>query len=103
MQVDVGDAAAERILLVGLEDRVVRGLLAVEDDVEDRVQPAGPRERAPELALLDAEGMRRLPAPVEDARNEPLPPQPPRLRRTAALAVLDLQPDPFAGHSGAQV
>ena len=103
VEVDVRDAAAERILLVRLEDRVVRGLLAVEDDVEDRVQAARPAERAPELALLDAEGVRGLAAPVQDARDEPLLPQPPRLRRTAALAVLDLQPDPFAGHSGGRV
>src|SRR5437588_450049 len=99
VEVDVRDAAAERILLVRLEDRVVRGLLAVEDDVEDRVQPARAAERAPKVALLDAEGVRRLPASVEDTGDEPLPSQPPRFRRAAALAILDLQPDPFAGHS----
>ena len=40
VQVDVRELAADRILLVVLEDRRVRRLLAVEDDVEDRVQTA---------------------------------------------------------------
>ena len=53
----------DRIELVLLEDRRVGGLLALEDDVEDRVQAVVARQHAPELALRDADRMRLLPAP----------------------------------------
>src|SRR5919201_1862954 len=46
VEVDVGDVAAQRILLVVLEDRRVRVAVAVEDDVEDGVQSAGAGEHA---------------------------------------------------------
>jgi hypothetical protein len=46
VQIDVGDVAADRILLVVLEDRRVRSRLSFEDDVEDRVQAAGAGEDA---------------------------------------------------------
>jgi hypothetical protein len=43
------------ILLVLLEDRRVRGLLAYEDDVEDRVQPAAAGEDATKLPFRHAD------------------------------------------------
>src|SRR5205814_7300952 len=38
LEVDVRESALHRVLLVLLEDRRARGVLAVEGDVEDRVQ-----------------------------------------------------------------
>ena len=51
LEVDVGDPALDRILLVLLEHGRVRRLLPLEHDVEDRVQPAAARERTAEVAL----------------------------------------------------
>ena len=99
----MSDAAAERILLVGLEDRVLGALPAVEDHVEDGVEPAGAAERPPELALVDTESVRRLPAPVQDSRDEPATAQAPSLRGAAAVPFHDFELDPFPGHSGAEV
>src|SRR5581483_11364521 len=48
--VDVGDAFAERVDLVVLEDRSVRRLLARKDDIEDRVQAVFARQDVPEIA-----------------------------------------------------
>ena len=89
------------VRLVVLEDRGMRRLLSREDDVEDRVQPRRPRQRLAQLALADREGMRLLPAPVEDAGDQPLAPEPPRRRRAALVALLDLDLDSLACHGAA--
>ena len=72
LQVDVDDPALDRVLLVLLENRRVGRLLALERDVEDRVQALAARQHAAQLALGDADRVRRLAAAVEDARNQPL-------------------------------
>jgi hypothetical protein len=92
--------AADRILLVVLEDRGVRRLLPLEDDVEDRVKPALSRQDAAELALGDADRVRLLAAAVEDAGDEALTAQAPSVGRATVLALLHLQLDSFAGHFG---
>ena len=51
------------------------GLLALDDDVEDRVQSRRPGQGLAKLPLGDAERVRRLAAPVEDAGDQPLPAQ----------------------------
>ena len=103
VQVDVREASARNFLLVVLEHGRMRRLLTGEDDVEDRVQAGVAGQRAPELALGHAERMGRLAAPVEDAWDEPLVAQAPRVRRTAALALGDFQLHAFAGHLGGEV
>ena len=42
VEVDVRDRAPDRMLLVVLEHRVMRGLLTLDDDVDDPVSPDGP-------------------------------------------------------------
>ena len=76
--------------------------LAVDLDVEDRVQAGRTGERAPELALGDAD-RDRLAVAVEDARHEPLLAQAARLGRAEPLALSDHQFRPFSGHSGGGV
>jgi hypothetical protein len=102
LQVDVRDAAAHGIDLVLLEDRRVRAALAVDLDVEDRVQAAGARERPAQLALLDAD-RDRLAGAVEDTRHDSLLTQAARLGRAEPLAVGDDELGAFSGHSGAGV
>jgi hypothetical protein len=78
-------------------------LLAVEDDIEDRVRPRVAGEGTSKLALRHAEGMRRLAASVEDARDHALSAQAPRVGRAAPFARLHLELDSFSGHFGAEV
>src|SRR5262249_52004912 len=72
LEVDVDDGASDRVLLEVLEDRRARGLLALEDDVEDRVHPRPARAPPPQLALRNRDRVRRLAASVDDTRNEAL-------------------------------
>jgi len=102
LQVDVRDEAAHLVHLVVLEDRRVRRSLAVDLDVEDRVEAAGARERAAQLALRDADRDRFTPT-VENARHEPLLAQASRLRRTEPGALLNRQLCAFACHTGGGV
>jgi hypothetical protein len=95
--------AANRVLLVVLEDRGVRRLLALEDDVENRVQAARAGQDAAQLPLGDADRMRRVPASVQDTRDQTLPAQPTGRGGTARLALADFQLDSFSGHSGGGV
>ena len=81
----------------------MRCLLAVEDDIENRVRPRVARQRAPKLALVHEERMRCLAAPVEDAGHEALVAQAPCVSGAAALARLDLELDSFSGHFGGEV
>jgi hypothetical protein len=80
----------------------VRRLLAGQDDVEDRVQAMAAGEHAPQLALGDADRVRLLAVPVENAGDDPGTAQPPGLARPALLALLNFQTDPFAGHTGGE-
>ena len=103
VQVDVQEPGPRGVELVLLEHRVVRGLLTVEDDVEDRVETVLAGQRAAKLPLLDVERMRR-----SCRRRRALPgrarrPQTPRLGASARLARLDVQLDALAGHFGRQV
>ena len=70
VEVDVRDRAADRMLLVVLEHRVMRRLLALDDDVDDPVQAGGAGQRDSQLPLADDERLVRL--PVEHARDQPL-------------------------------
>jgi hypothetical protein len=81
----------------------VSRLLAVQDDVEDRVRPRVAGEGTPKLALWHKERMRRLAAPVEHAWDHALSAQATRIGGTAPFARLDLELDSFAGHFGAEV
>ena len=103
MQVDVEQPRTHRIQLVVLEDRVVGGLLPLEDDVEDGVQAVIPREDAAEITLLDRERMRLLPGAVENARDHSARTQPPRDGAARLLARFDVELDALTGHSGGQV
>ena len=60
---------------------MTRGLLPVEDDVEDSVEAVLTRQDAPELPLFDRERVRLLPGPVENSRDQALSTQ----RRATAL------------------
>ena len=99
LQVDVADVAADRIPLVLLQDRRMRGALALEHDVEHGVQPRGAGEGGAELALADRERLRGR-APVEDAGNEALLAQAPRLGRAEPAPFLHLETKSVAGHGG---
>ena len=103
VEVDVRDVAAQRILLVVLQDRRVRRLLPLEDDVEDRVQPAGAGQHPPQLALRHADGVRLLALAVEHPRDQPFLPQPPRVGRAAPVALPHLELDAFTRHDGGEV
>ncbi len=65
------EAVLHRVQLVLLEHGVVGLLGALDDDVDDRVEAVGAGQDAAELPLADAERLRRLAAPVENARNRP--------------------------------
>ena len=96
------DAAAYGVDLEVLEDRGVRLALAVDLDVEDRVEARGARERAAQLALCDGDSD-RIAAPVEDAGNETRLPQAARLGRAEVLALRDEEFCAFSGHTGGGV
>ena len=99
LQVDVGDQAAHRILLVVLEHRGMR-LPAVDDDVEHGVQPALRGQRGAEIALGDRDRHGSL-AAVEDAGDQTLAPQAARLGRAEHGTVLDHQFDALSSHDAA--
>ena len=73
--------------------------LAFEHDVEHGVQPRGAGQRGAEVALADGECLRAR-APVEDARNEALLAQAPRLGRAEPGPFLHLETKSVAGHGG---
>ena len=74
-------------------------LAAVDDDVEHGVQAARVGERGAQVALGDRDRDRLL-AAVEDAGDQPLPAQAPRLRRAEDGTVLDQQLDALSSHGG---
>ena len=82
VQVDVREASAGNFLLIVLENSRMRRLLAGQDDVENCVEAGIARQRAPKLAFGHAERVWRLAAPVEDAGDEPLVAQAPRVAQS---------------------
>jgi hypothetical protein len=71
VQVDVEEARADRVELVLLDDRVVRLLLPLKDDVEDGVEAVIAGQRLAQLTFFDGERMRLVAVPIEDSRDEP--------------------------------
>ena len=90
-------------LINASDDGSCRRLGPVLGETDDRVLARVAGERAPKLTLGNAERMRRLAAPVEDAGHEAFVAQAPCVGGAAALARLDLELDSFSGHFGAQV
>ena len=103
VQVDVEQSRPHRVELVVLEHGVVRRLLPIEDDVEDRMQAVLARQDSPQLALLDRERMRLVARPVQDSRDHAAGSQTPRDGASSLLARLDVQLDAFTRHSGGLV
>ena len=101
VEVDVRERAAQRMLLVLLQHRVMWSLLTLDDDVDDRVETRGARQRYAEVALAD-DDRARMTLPVENAGDEPLPAQPPRVPRAKLrlAAFTHLECDPVPGHGG---
>jgi hypothetical protein len=64
------------------------------------VQAVIARQHAPQLTFLDADCMRRLPAPVEDAGDHSFTPQASRVAGSPALALAHGQFHSLAGHGG---
>ena len=98
VQVDVRDVPANRILLIILEDRCVRRGLPFEDDVEDRVEPAGAGQDPAQLTLGHGDGVGLLALAVEDARDKTFLAQAPSVGGTTPFALSNLQLDPFSRH-----
>ena len=73
--------------------------LALEHDVEHGVEPGRAGQRGAKLALADGERLRGR-AAVEDARNEALLAQAPRLGRAEPGPFLHLETKSVAGHGG---
>ena len=99
VEVDVRERAADRMLLVLLEHRVVRRLLPLDHDVDDRVQPRRVGERRPQVALLD-EDRAGVTLAVEDAGNEPLLAEAANATRADLVGIAggDLESDAVARH-----
>jgi hypothetical protein len=93
--------AGDDVLLVVLEDRSVRRLLAIQGDVEDGVKAGRPGQRTSQLALGHAERMRILATSVEHTRDQALTAQTPRRGGAALLALLHIELDSFACHGAA--
>ena len=100
MEVDVRDRSADGMLLVILEDGVMRRLLAIDHDIDDPVQPGRAGQGDPQLPLADDEGLVGL--AVEHARDEPLAAQALDVAGAELIgaALLDLESDPVPRHGG---
>ena len=101
LQVDVGDVAADLSCWYSLSTEEWR-LAAVDHDVEHGIQATAGRQRAAQVALGDRDRDRIL-AAVENARDQTLPAQAPRLGRAEDGTVLDHQFDALASHGRAIV
>ena len=77
----------------------MRRALALEDDVEHGVEAGRAGQGGAQLALADGERLRRR-APVEDAGDEALLAQAPRLGRAEPGPFLHLETKSVAGHGG---
>ena len=99
VEIDMRERAADRMALEVLEDRVMRGRLALDHHVDDRVEARRPGQRRPELALLD-DDRARVTLPVEDAGHQPLLPEAADATRADLIgsALGDLECDAIARH-----
>ena len=100
VEVDVRDRSADRMLLVVLEDGVMRRLLALDHDVDDPVQAGRAGQGDPQLPLTDDEGLVGL--AVEHAGNEPLTAQALDVAGAELIGapLLDLENDSVPRHGG---
>ena len=98
-QVDVRDGAADRILLVLGEDRRMHGLLALDDDVEDGVEPRRARHRRTKLPLRH-DDRACMTLPVQDAGDEALRAEAPSATRADVLALAHFELQPVSRHGG---
>ena len=100
VEVDVRDRAADGVLLVLLENRVVGRLCTLDHHVDDRVEPGGAGQREPKLPLSDEKGLVCL--AVEDAGDQSLTPQALHVARAELVgaALLNLECDSVPGHGG---
>ena len=100
VEVDVRDRSADGMLLVVLEHGVMRGLLALDHDIDDPVQPGRAGQGDPQLPLADDEGLVGL--AVEHAGDQPLTPQALDVAGAELIgaALLDLESDSVPGHGG---
>ena len=78
----------------------MRGLLVVDDDVENRVETVRTAECAPQHTLWHCERVWLLATPVEDARDQALLAQPTRLARSQRVTLMNLQTNSFSRHGG---
>ena len=97
LQVDVLHMTANRIALVLLEDGRVRVRLALQHHVEHGVQARRAGQGGAEQAAFDGERVSG-PLAVEDARNEALLAQAPRLGRAEPLTFLHIEAKSVSGH-----
>ena len=104
MEVDVRQRAADRVPLEVLENCVVRGRLALDDDVDDRVEARGARQRGAKLPLLD-DDRARMTLPVQHAGNEALLAETADATRADLVGVAfgNLESDALARHRRAMV
>jgi hypothetical protein len=61
------------------------------------------RQHAAQLALVNGDRMRLVASAVEDARDQPVLAQAPRLAGAPLLALLHLETNSFSGHTGGEV
>ena len=73
--------------------------LALDDDVEDRVEPRGARHRRAQRALGDRDGACVI-LPVQDAGDETLRAQSPGTARAEILALAHFELQPVSRHGG---
>ena len=99
VEVDVRQRAADRMLLVLLEDGVMRRLLPLDHDVEDRVEPRPAGEGRSQIALLD-EDRAGVTTAVDDAGDQPLLPEAAHVARADLVGIAggDLEGDAVARH-----
>jgi hypothetical protein len=99
VEVDVRDLPSHGILLVVLEDGGMDRLLALEHDVEHRMEARRAGQRPAQHALVDRDRP-RVALAVEHAGHPAGLAQTARLGRAELLALPDLQLDPVSGHGG---
>ena len=94
-EVDVRDGAADRVALHVGEHRRMHRLLALDDDVENRVQPRRSGHRCPKVPLGDQDRA-RVAFSVEDARDESARAQAAHVARPALLSLLHFELETFS-------
>ena len=98
-QVDVRDRAADRILLVLGENRRMHGRLALDHDVENRVEPRRADHDCAKLPLRH-DDRARVTLPVQNAGDEALRTEAPGVTRAEILALANFELQPLSRHGG---